>query len=562
MKGHGPIVPLVRRFSKTFSMSTDEDGNAEAVHPDLFNRSSSGWEVIEEKRRCVIIADAGAGKTHEMLTRARYAEERGRYAFFIRIENIGAAFESSFDVGNAERFEGWLGSNEDAWFFLDSVDEALLHDPLAFEDAMKAFAARIADAQDRAHIIISSRSYAWRARTDRELLDQLFPYTPPEAEELEEEGLEGTVAPDTSDPSKPPNSVEVVLLDDLDDDDIRIFAAHLGATNIEEMMQEIRRSGLSNLSGRPFDLLGILAKWRSDRQLGGRLGYLRHSIAAQLDEIDLTDVHVDQIKLCEGIRRVAATVILTGDAEICIPGSQSAGRGFDPMELLSEWPSEAIVALLQCKLFTDAVYGVVRFRHRDMRELLAAEWFADKLADEERRAEVEAMLIKDKYGERILTPRFRPILPWLVLLDDRFRQEATAIRPEIAVEGGDVASLPVEERKSLLHSIVEQIAQGEDDRGARYNDAIARIAQADLSSDVAKLIARHDENDEALFFLGRLVWQGGMTDCLPLLIDIARNKSRGIYARIAAARAVFTSGSREQQDTLWDSLLEATNGDD
>lgn len=562
MNGIGPIVPLVRRFSKTFSPSSDEEGDPEAIHPDFFfNRSSVGWEVIEEKRRCVIIADAGAGKTYEMLTRARYAEERGRYAFFIRIENIGSAFVSSFDVGKAQRFEAWLESNEDAWFFLDSVDEALLHDPLAFEDAMKAFAARIADAGDRAYIIISSRSYAWRARTDRELLDQLFPYTPPEAEELEEEGLEGIVAPDTSDPSKPPSSVEVVLLDDLDDDDIRMFAAHLGATNIEEMMQEIRRSGLSNLSARPFDLLGILAKWRSERQLGGRLGYLKHSISAQLDEIDFSTAPVDQGKLSEGIRRVAAAVILTGKAEVSVPGSERTKRGFDPLKVLPDWPREAVMALLQCTLFTDAVYGAVRFRHRDIRELLAAEWFAEGLANPDRRADVEAMLIREKYGERILTPRFRPILPWLVLLDDRFRLEATAIRPEIAVEGGDVASLPVEERRSLLHSIVEQIAQGEDDRGARVNDAIARIAQADLSSDVANLIARHDENDEALFFLGRLVWQGSMTDCIPLLLDIARNKSRGVYARIAAARAVFTTGSREQQDTLWDSLLEATNGD-
>ena len=100
MNGHGPIVPLVRRFSKTFSPSSDEEGDPKAIHPDFFfSRSSVGWEVIEEKRRCVIIADAGAGKTHEMLTRARYSEERGRYAFFIRIENIGSAFESSFDVG-------------------------------------------------------------------------------------------------------------------------------------------------------------------------------------------------------------------------------------------------------------------------------------------------------------------------------------------------------------------------------------------------------------------------------------------------------------------------------
>lgn len=132
MNGHGPIVPLVRGFSKTFSPSTDEDGKA--VHPDLFNGRSSGWEVIEEKLRCVMIADAGAGKTHEMLTRARYAEERGRCAFFIRIENISAAFETAFDAGDAERFERWLESNEKTWFF--SIPSTKPYFPLAFKEAL------------------------------------------------------------------------------------------------------------------------------------------------------------------------------------------------------------------------------------------------------------------------------------------------------------------------------------------------------------------------------------------------------------------------------------------
>ena len=249
MTAAGPTVPLVRRFSPTFSPSENEGADSEFVHPDFFGKSSSGWEVIEEKRRCVIIADAGAGKTYEMLSRAQYSAARGRYAFFIRIENLSEAFEAAFDVGDIESFEKWLESNEDAWFFLDSVDEALLQDFSAFEEAMRAFATRIADARERAFVIISSRSYAWRARTDRHLLEQLLPYEPPKAEEVGEEELEEAVQTHSSDPSPSAKSVEVVLLDDLDDDDIRMFAAHLGAANIEEMMQEIKRAGLSNQSG-------------------------------------------------------------------------------------------------------------------------------------------------------------------------------------------------------------------------------------------------------------------------------------------------------------------------
>jgi hypothetical protein len=97
---------------------------------------------------------------------------------------IGEAFGAAFDVGELQSFETWLSSEEDAWFFLDSVDEALLSNPQAFEEAIRVFATRIADARHRAYVIISSRSYAWRNRSDRELLEQLLPYEAPSLEEM------------------------------------------------------------------------------------------------------------------------------------------------------------------------------------------------------------------------------------------------------------------------------------------------------------------------------------------------------------------------------------------
>jgi hypothetical protein len=551
------IVPLVRRFSSTLQPSKDGDGDGETVHSRLFGGGSCGWEVIEEKRRCVIIAGAGAGKTHEMLSRARYAADRGRCAFFVRIENIGEAFGAAFDVGELESFETWLSSEEDAWFFLDSVDEALLSNPQAFEEAIRVFATRIADARHRAYVIISSRSYAWRNRSDRELLEQLLPYEAPSLEEMNAGEADEESNFSALDSTDLKSSIEVYTLDDLDDDDIRMFAAHLGAVDIEGLLQEIQRLGLTNLSGRPFDLLGILSKWRSDRRLGGRLDYLRHSIVVQLAEVATqASEALEEGWLHSGARRLAAAVILTGGADICIPDMDQSERGIDAAQVLPDWSPEALIALLKCGLFNDAIYGVVRFRHRDVRELLAAEWFAGHLMDTNRRPEIEVMLFREQYGERIITPRFRPILPWLVLLDEGVRRDAASISPEIAVEGGDVASLPVEERRTLLDSIVKQIAQGEDDRGARDNDAIARIAQADLAPEVMALIDRYSENNDALFFLGRLVWQGQMKECVPALMDIVCNPASGLYARIAATRAVYTAGSKGQQDALWDALLE------
>ncbi|CAB3773636.1 hypothetical protein [Paraburkholderia humisilvae] len=78
------IVELIRRFSAMSSRSKEWD----------FLMPGPGrpqrWHEIEDEFRVLIIADPGAGKTFEAQTRARRIQERGRHAFFIRIEKIDA----------------------------------------------------------------------------------------------------------------------------------------------------------------------------------------------------------------------------------------------------------------------------------------------------------------------------------------------------------------------------------------------------------------------------------------------------------------------------------------
>lgn len=86
------------------------------------------------------------------------------------------------------------------------------------------------------------------------------------------------------------------------------------------------------------------------------------------------------------------------------------------------------------------------------------------------------------------------------------------------------------------------------------NTAIERIAAPDLAADALALLDEYGDRDDVVFFLGRLVWQGRMTACVPGLLDIARDSKRGRYARIASVRAVMSVGDAEQQDILWESL--------
>jgi hypothetical protein len=88
------------------------------------------------------------------------------------------------------------------------------------------------------------------------------------------------------------------------------------------------------------------------------------------------------------------------------------------------------------------------------------------------------------------------------------------------------------------------------------NSAIERIATPDLTRDALALLDTYGANDDVVFFLGRLVWQGEMVDCAPALAAIACDPSRGRYARIAAIRGATAVGEASLKDRMWETIAE------
>lgn len=86
------------------------------------------------------------------------------------------------------------------------------------------------------------------------------------------------------------------------------------------------------------------------------------------------------------------------------------------------------------------------------------------------------------------------------------------------------------------------------------NSAIERIAAPDLAADTLALLERYRDNDDVIFFLGRLVWQGEMESCAPALFHVAADPTRGKYARIAAIRGVMSVGDEALKDELWKTI--------
>ena len=279
------------------------------------------------------------------------------------------------------------------------------------------------------------------------------------------------------------------------------------------------------MAERPFDLEGILDKWIADRALGGRSELLHHNIELRLKESDPDKADLRPLNLSkarEGVRMLAAAVILCGKPGIHVPDNTHERTGIEAEKVLSNWEPSDVRTLLERAIFNDVIYGTVRFRHREVREFLAAEWFAELLQRGNARHAIEALIFREQYGERIISPRLRPILPWLILKDEKIRKRALDIHPDIAVEGGDPACLPLPVRKQILVDILASIVRKDMVGAAQDNNAIARIAQPDLTDETLSLMERHIAHDDAVFFLGRLVWQGKMLECVPPLLTVAR----------------------------------------
>jgi hypothetical protein len=439
-----PVVELIRRFVPTSPELGDWDFvTARGGKPKR-------WHELTDARRVLILADPGAGKTFEGLARARAIRAGGGKAFFIRIEAIDANFDNAFEVGTAAEFAEWLASTEEAWFFLDSVDEAQLETPRALEDAIRIFGGRIRDARERAHIFITSRHDAWQALPDRTLVEQYLPYGAPEAGEGENAGKSPVL--------------EAYRLTGLNSDEIKLFAGYYGVGDVNAFVDAIDRGGLLGLAERPFDHKALIRKWQADGALGSRFEVLTRIIELQLvpPSAAFATSKISPTRAREGARMLAAAVTLSGKNVICLPdGVQSEDR-IDPAKALPGWSPREIDVLLHTGLFDDIVYTSVRFRHREIRELLTAEWAHEILGQPDGRDRIEALFFRERYGEQVLVPRLRSTLTWLILFDEAIRDRALAIEPEVASEGGDPSQLPLNVRKDMLAAIVERIVDGRD----------------------------------------------------------------------------------------------------
>jgi len=519
------------------------------------------WNDLLNEYRVVLLSEAGSGKTEEIRYVAQRLRNEGKYAFFIRLEHIPQDFDSAFEEGTYEEFVAWQMSDSEAWLLLDSVDEARLRNPGDFEAAIRKLAHYVLAEKQRIHIVITGRTSAWRPKTDLVLCGRHLSYIKPtvsadEVVNVDEEKSQVRVERRTG--GHESSGFKIVALDDLKSSQVEIFAKARGVTNIQAFLDSVERADAWIFTSRPLDLEELVEFWNDHSRIGNRLELMKNSIERRLQERDEDRAEARPLeikKLHDGAMLVAAASTLAHEPTIQVPDGSHNSKGLRIKSLLTDWDDVECATLLARPIFDEAIYGAVRFHHRSVREYLTAEWFATLLNNKTSRRNIEEIFFREQYGQEVVVPAMRPVLPWLAIFDEKIRNRVCQIAPEILFEGGDPSQLPLETRRRILQDVCEQLADGTSIRSMTDLAAAQRFANIDLTPDIKELIRRFDSNDELLWFLLRMVWQGELIGALPEARLVARTTSLGHHARIAAIRAVSALGTGEDKSELREAFL-------
>lgn len=560
------FVQLDRTFHELAKHARESDSFD--LNQAFFTGPRLSWEDLLKGFRTVVLSEAGTGKTEEIRQTAKHLIAAGTRAFFLRLEHIPNNFEDAFEIGTFDEFEQWLSSTDAAWLLLDSVDEARLRKPGDFELAVRKLGRRIQSASARAHIVLTGRTSAWRAKTDLDLCKTHFPIAPEttrvraaeplkQPDLIDDLGLE-SLGTEELGQKEAPSGFKIVALDDLTTSQIEAFARARGVTDTKAFLDEIERADAESFTTRPQDLEELIEFWTKECRIGTRLELMQNSVQRRLEERDQNHREAHPLSAegaREGARLLAAASVLGREATIQVPDGSHNNKGITIQAVLPDWNGRDQLTLLSRPIFDEAIYGTVRFHHRSVREFLTAEWLAGLLKRLASRRAVEALLFRVQYGIEVIVPTMRPVLPWLAIFDERIRERILCVSPEVLFEGGDPSALPLVTRKVILADVCKELASGISGRSALDYSAVQRFASPDLADDIRALFKQYASDDKIVSFLVRMVWLGRIA----LLKDEAKMfaiaPSTPHYTRIAAIRALCAFATNTDLEDLRQSFV-------
>lgn len=567
------FIDLQRRFTD-LTASELEDPELLASMNERAMRDSIGWPELLQNSRVVILAEAGAGKTREMIEQTNRLIAEEQFAFFVALESLDR--EPLIDLLSASQevaFENWKADGQaPAWFFLDAVDELKLTEG-KLERALLRLSKSINGLLDRARVIISCRPNDWRPGLDLATVQDKLPVPAKETDTpsvsadevflnaLRREGGGSESGSGKEQPTGANSAVRTVVMLPMSDRQISLYAQQSGVHDASAFLAEIDRQNAWIFARRPLDLAELIAAWTSSGRLGTRTEQHEANIASKLkDAPDRPDRDVlTEVQARIGAERLALALALTRTRTLRSPDQSldihRTEGVLDPAAILQDWTEAERQALLRRALFDPATYGRVRFHHRSVQEYLAAQRLK---ALREKGMPIKALfrlLFAERYGVEVVFPSMRPIAAWLALWDDSVRQELMKREPEALLSLGDPETLSLGARAQLVRKFVEAYGQG-GWRGLNIPiDEVRRLAHPELAPLIRELWGEGPTNSDVRELLIELIWQGPIEGCANLVHAAALNTGWEFHHRVSAIRALIACGKAEAVRQVAEDIL-------
>lgn len=510
------------------------------------------WSELLKKRRVVLLAEASSGKSEEFRYRQQRLAAEGKFAFFVRIEDLSdRGLDASLGPDDSDRLSAWKADTVEGYFFLDSVDEARLNRK-SFETALRCLARELGDHLDHAHLHISCRVSDWRGGPDRDSIARHLPVPPP-APPLAPEPEVALLSPiferrekqaEKSKASDNPDALLVVQLIPLDTEQRRTLAQAAGIIDTDAFMAAIDQRGLEMLAERPGDLLDLIEYWRTQGRFGSLAEMTEHAISRRLAERDKyrpdnDSLTADQAR--KGAERIAAALTLGQVCTVKAPAQDIdptlAGGALDADHILPDLKESKRNALLRRPCFAPSTYGRIRFHHRGTQEVLTASWFSGLLRAGCPKDEVWPLFFADRYGVETVIPSMRAAAAWLALKHPDFMDEVIRREPLLLIQNGDPGSVPLHAKKKLLSIYATRHGTGDIAEDHMDHRATWMFAEPELADAIRQAWAANSRQDFRRDLL-RMVREARIAACADLAREALNNRQSEEYTRTVALAAL------------------------
>ncbi|MBZ8135495.1 hypothetical protein CLD20_19660 [Afifella sp. IM 167] len=516
------------------------------------------WDALLEFQRVVLLAEADSGKTSEFRAQARRLTERGKAAFFARIEDLPEGLSIALEGDTApERFDTWKEDGEElGWFFLDSVDEARLTQ-VRFDKALRRFRRETGPHLERVNVFVSCRVSDWKGRSDRDQINEILPAkmraVRDRGEDEQKDPLLDPVFKERNatyprvSGSKEQDTHELltVRLVPLDNAQRKELARYEGVEDPDAFIGAIQRSGLASLSDRPGDIIALAGYWKDHgRRFASLSEMTEYSVTVKLAEENEERADSGELSPEEAFRGAEriATALTFGKSLSLRSGDVDpafASGAIDVRDVLPDWTPAKRATLLRRGLFAPATYGRVRFHHRGTQEYLTARWLKRMIDAGCPASEIRRLLFAEPYGVETVLPSLRAAAAWLVQFDPSFAHDIVRREPLVLIQEGDPGSLALSLRVSIIEAFATRHARGEIGNDRVEHLQMALFADPSLGSAIR---CAWDKNDRTSFRqdLLELIEAGSIEDCIDLARSAALDETSDEVSRIFAIRALFS----------------------